>query len=151
MKGGTLCISYLYIPSLLLAPPQTMIKQWQKSFDVGKIVHPGLSLLSSFAYGYIAYQWQGTLHQRAAEMYGVCIAANLAIWPWTIFVMMPTNKKLFKRFDEVTGSKAGQDYTEPERPQGESTKELVQSWSRMNVIRGFMPLVGCVLGVWMSV
>lgn len=122
-----------------------MIQQWKKSFDTGKIVHPGIALLSSAAYGYLAYQFQGTLRQTAAEVYGVCIAANLAIWPWTIFVMMPTNNKLFTRFDQDEAR------MEVAPAEGESTEELIQWWSRMNVVRGCMPLVAAVLGVWVSV
>lgn len=128
-----------------------MVRQWKKSFDTGKIVHPGIALLSSFAYGYLAYQFQGTLKQGAAEIYGVCIAANLAIWPWTIFVMMPTNHKLFARFEESKSTGQDDAKTEAEMPKGESTKELIQWWSMMNVIRGCMPLVAAVLGVWVSV
>ena len=65
--------------------------------------------------------------------------------------MMPTNKKLFKRFDE--SKVLGEDEIKPEvgMPSGESTKELILKWSNMNIIRGFMPLVGAVLGVWVSV
>ena len=128
-----------------------MIRQWQKSFDTGKIAHPGLALLSSFAYGYLAYQFQGTLKQTAAEIYGVCVAANLAIWTWTIFVMMPTNKKLFQRYDDSKSLGENEIKTEIGMPKGESTKELIQWWSTMNIIRGCLPLVAAVLGVWVSV
>lgn len=132
-----------------------MVRQWKKSFDTGKIVHPGIALLSSFAYAYLAYKFQGTLKQTAAEIYGVCIAANLAIWPWTIFIMMPTNKKLFARFDESKalgeGKGDGEGKTEEAVPKGESTKEMIQWWSSMNIIRGCMPLIAAVLGVWVSI
>ena len=128
-----------------------MIRQWQKSFDTGKIVHPALALLSSFAYGYLAYKFQGTLRQTAAEMYGVCIVANLAIWPWTIFVMMPTNKKLFKRYDESKSLGENEMKTEVGMPKEDSTKELIGWWSTMNIIRGCLPLVAAVLGAWVSV
>ena len=128
-----------------------MIQQWKKSFDTGKIVQPGIALLSSFAYGYLAYQFQGTLKQTAAEIYGACIAANLAIWPWTIFVMMPTNKKLFAKFDESKSMGENEAKTEVGMPRGESTKELIEWWSMMNIVRGLIPLVSSVLGVWVSV
>ena len=128
-----------------------MIRQWHRSFDTGKIVHPALALLSSFAYGYLAYNFQGTLRQSAAEIYGVCIAANLAIWPWTIFVMMPTIKKLFQRFDDSKSLGDNEIKTEVGMPKGESTKELIHWWSTMNVVRACMPLVAAILGAWVSV
>lgn len=117
---------------------------------MAKIVHPVYALISSAAYGFVAYQWQGTLRQREAELYGVCIAANLAIWPWTIFVMMPTNKKLFRKTEESKKLAALETATEVGMPKGESAHELVQWWSTLNVIRACMPLTAALLGSWIS-
>lgn len=149
--GGTLCISYHYVPSLILAPYPLIVRQWKKSFDTGKIIHPGIALLSSFAYGYLAFQMQGTLNQHKAELYGVCVASNLLIWPWTIFVMMPTNKKLFQKVEDAKAMGDGEAATEVGLPKGESAKELIQWWSTMNIARGFMPLVGAILGLWVTI
>lgn len=65
--------------------------------------------------------------------------------------MMPTNKKLFKRFDDSKSLGENEIKAEVGMPSGESSKELIQKWSNLNIIRGFMPLVGAVLGVWVSV
>ena len=150
LPGATLGISYLYVPSLLLSPSPLLVRQWQKSFDVAKIAHPALALISSTAYAYVAYQWQGTLKQREAELYGVAIAANLLIWPWTLLVMMPTNKKLFKKYAESQTVKGTEQIAEVGLPKGESSKELVEKWGNLNYIRGCMPLVGALLGAYIS-
>lgn len=94
---------------------------------------------------------QGTLNQHKAEIYGVCVASNLLIWPWTIFIMMPTNKKLFRKFDHAKAIGNGDTAAEPESQKGESAKELIQWWSTLNIARGCMPLVGAVLGLWVTI
>ena len=149
--GGTLCISYLYIPSLLLAPNPLIVRQWKKSFDIGKIAHPAIALVSAIAYGYLAYQMKGTLDQHKAELYGLCVLSDLMIWPWTILVMMSTNKKLFRKHDEAMAVQGSEEVTEVGLPKGESAKELVDWWSTLNVVRGCFPLVAAALGVWATV
>ena len=133
-----------------MSPYPLIVKQWRKSFETAKIAHPALALISSAAYGYVAYQWQGTLKQREAELYGLCIAANLAIWPWTIFVMMPTNKNLFKKDDDTKSVEGTEGVSEVGLPKGESARELITRWSLLNIVRGFMPLSAAVLGTWIS-
>ncbi|KAL9125952.1 MAG: hypothetical protein Q9217_004912 [Psora testacea] len=149
--GATLCISYLYVPSLLLSPNPLVVRQWNKSFDVGKVVHPGIAMISIIAYGYLAYQMKGTLDQHKAELYGICALSSIMIWPWTMVGMMPTNKKLFRKNDEAAAVSGNEDITEVGLPKGESAKELIDRWSTLNLVRGFMPLVGAVLGVWATV
>ena len=119
---------------------------------MGKFAHPALALLSSAAYAYVAYQWQGTLRQREAELYGVCIVANLAIWPWTLLVTWPTNEKLFKKYEESKALEGSgkESVVEAGLPKGESSKELIDRWGMLNVIRGCMPLVAAVLGTYIS-
>ena len=117
---------------------------------MGKIAHPGIALVSMIAYGYLAYQMKGTLNQHKAEMYGLCWLANAAIWPWTMVVMMPTNKKLFKKHDEIKGAEGSAEITESGVAEGQSAGELIKSWSNMNIVRGCFPLVAAALGAWAS-
>ena len=102
------------------------------------------------AYGYLAYQMKGTLNQHKAEMYALCWLANAAIWPWTLLVMMPTNKKLFKKHDETESLDTNAEITETGLSKGESAGELIISWSNMNIVRGCFPLVAAALGAWVS-
>lgn len=64
--------------------------------------------------------------------------------------MMPTNKKLFQLFAESKTLGKDEVKTQVGMPKGESAKDLIAWWSSMNVIRGCMPLVGAVLGAWVS-
>lgn len=83
-------------------------------------------------------------------MYGLSALATFGIWPYTIFVLMPTNRKLFKKHDEMKGLEVGKKATEVGLANGESAKELVDRWGVLNVVRGVFPLVGAVLGLWVT-
>ena len=149
--GGTLCISYMFVPSLLLAPNSLIVRQWKKTFDIGKIAHPAIAIVSIVAYGYLAYEMKGTLNQHKAELYGLCALLDLMIWPWTIIVMMPTNKKLFRKHEEAMAVQENEEITEVGLPKGQSSKELVDWWGTMNVVRACFPLGAAALGVWATV
>ena len=62
--------------------------------------------------------------------------------------MMSTNRKLFKKYDEMKELDVGEKATEVGLTKGESTKELVDRWGMLNLGRGMFPLVGAVLGLW---
>ena len=149
--GGTFCISYYHIPSLLLAPNPLIVRQWRESFDVGKIAHPAIALVSMIAYGYLAYQMKGTLDQHKAELYGICVVSSSMIWPWTIIVMMPTIKKLFKKYDEAKAIQGTEEVKEVGLPKGETSKELIDWWSTLNVVRAGFLLFAAGLGTWATV
>lgn len=104
-----------------------------------------------FAYGYLAYQMKGTLNQHKAEVYGICALSNLMIWPWTILVLMPTNQKLFGKHEEALKIKATEEVSEEGLPKGETSKELIQKWSTLNIVRGCFPLVAAAMGTWVTI
>lgn len=81
-------------------------------------------------------------------MYGLSALVTFGIWPFTILGMMPTNRKLLKKHDEMKGLDVGEKATEVGLAKGESTKELVDWWGTLNVGRGVFPLAGAVLGLW---
>ena len=151
LPGGTLCISYLYIPSLLLSPYPLVVRQWQKSFDIGKVAHQIVAAISMGAYGYLAYQMKGTLDQHKAELYGICALFNFFIWPWTILVTMPTNMKLFKKHDECQAAGWDAKVNEDGVSKEQSSHELIRYWSNLNIVRGCFPLLAAALGVWATV
>ena len=146
--GSIFSISFLAVPTWLIAPSPILVRQWQVSFDRGRIVNPAIALVSIISYTYLSYSLYGTLNHPKAEIYGLSALSTFAIWPYTIFGMMSTNRKLFKKHDEMKGLDVGEKATEVGLAKGESTKELVDRWAMLNVGRGLLPLVGAVLGLW---
>lgn len=97
---------------------------------------------------------EGTLDQHKAEMYGICALLDFLMWPWTILIIAPTNKKLFKRQnqrDEARSDEAVGKTVENDGQGEESTHQLVQHWGNLNIVRAFFPLVSSLLGIWATV
>jgi hypothetical protein len=146
--GSILAISYLSVPSFLLAPSPILARQWQLCFDRGKIINPAIALVSAVTYAWLSYKLYGTLNHPKAEIYAISAILTLGIVPYTIIGMMPTNKKLLKKCEEMKGMSVEEKATEVGFARGESTKELVDRWGMLNLGRGALPLVGAVLGLW---
>ena len=81
-------------------------------------------------------------------MYALSALFTLGIVPYTMIGMLPTNKKLQKKVEEMKGLDIGEKATEVGLAKGESAKELVDWWAVLNFGRGTFPLVGAVLGLW---
>lgn len=81
-------------------------------------------------------------------MYGLSALATFGLWPYTIFGMMSTNRKLFKKHDEMKRLDVGEKAAEVGLAKGESVKELVDRWGMLNLGRAVFPLVGAVVGLW---
>lgn len=146
--GSTFSISFLSVPSLLLAPSPLLAQQWQLIFDRGKIINPAIVLVSVITYGFLSYRLYGGLNHPKAEMYALSAIFSLGMVPWTQLVMWPTNVALFRKYDERKNLGVDEKATEVGLAKGESTKELVDTWATLNVVRGLFPLAGAVLGMW---
>ena len=94
---------------------------------------------------------KGTLDQHKAELYAIGALTTFAIWPWTIFVMMPTNEKLIKQHEAGVAGGWNNEVAQTGTPKEETPHGLIQKWSNLNIIRGCMPLVAAVLGLWVTV
>lgn len=81
-------------------------------------------------------------------MYGLSALATFGLWPYTIFGMMSTNRKLFKKHNEMKRLDVGEKAAEVGLAKGESVKELVDRWGMLNLGRAVFPLVGAVVALW---
>lgn len=146
--GSILSLSYASVPSFLLAPSPILVRQWDRVFESGKIINPGICALSALSYAFLSYRLYGTLNHPKAEMYALSALFTLAIVPYTAIGMQPTNKKLKKKLDDMKGLDIGEKATEIGLAKGESAKELLDWWATLNFGRGILPLVGAILGMW---
>ena len=105
-------------------------------------------MVSALAYAFVTYKLYRTLHHPKAEIYAISALFALSIAPYTIMFMLPTNKKLQRKLEEMKGLDVGEKATEVGLAKGESTKELLDWWATLNFGRGLLPLVGAVLGLW---
>ena len=125
-----------------------LLRQWQEVYWRGHRVGPASSIFSGVTAFYAAY------HSAPASIkQGLYIAAGcwaMAAWPFTIFVMVPTNDELHRRGNLVTegmreGKKGG------EGVDGKETMELLKYWTLLSKVRASLAMVAavCVVGALM--
>lgn len=145
--GGILAISYVTIPSLLLAPGSLGVRQWQKMFDQGKVAAPPVAMFSSAAFAYLAYKLSKTLNQTKGELYGLAALSTLSIVPYTLVLMRSVNGKLLNKANDLKDMSLDDIVTNLNDSE-ESEKELIDWWGTLNFGRGLLPLVGTMVGAW---
>lgn len=146
--GSILSISFFNVPSILLAPSPLLARQWQATFDRGKVINPSIAVLSAISYGVLSYKLYGGLNHPKAEMYALSALFAFGMMPYTRLVMWSTNLALFRKYDQMKNLGVEEKATETGLEKGQSTKELVDKWGTLNLVRGLLPLVGAVIGTW---
>ena len=130
-------LSLLAVPGLLSAavPAQALAKQWEGIFTRGKVLGPQMALVSLAGYAYVVYDRKSQGQNYAGFVTAAVL--SLAIMPYTIIVMSPTNNALL-------GVASGATKTLSES----AVRELVTKWKGLNLVRSVFPFVGAVVGLW---
>ncbi|KAL4885448.1 hypothetical protein BJY04DRAFT_134518 [Aspergillus karnatakaensis] len=142
--------SFITIPSLLKSHTEhsaslpLIVKQWRDMYEAGKAQNPPIAILTATAFGYLAWSVHKSIAigalapKNAVALYSAAAALTVGIVPWTLAVMVPTNKKLIGRAESV--------WVEDEGSVTE-VKGLIGKWTVLNTLRGVFPLLGAVVGV----
>ena len=117
-------------------------------FDLGKVAAPPFAMLSSAAFGYLAYRLSKTLNQTKGELYGLAAISTLSIVPYTLILMRGVNGKLISKSDHPKNMGLDDTAANVSKDGEESAKELIDWWATLNVGRGLLPLVGTIIGTW---
>jgi Domain of unknown function (DUF1772) len=102
--------------------------------DYGVRVGPPFALAATIVHvfnAYVNHNSSGTAKYSAAAA-----ISTIAIVPFTILLLAPTNKELFKREKAARGTSTGVE---------SSSVELVKKWGRLNLTRSFLPAVGALV------
>ena len=141
-SGASLALSFFLVPRLLESPTPLMLRQWVNSFNVTKKVFPVLGHLAGLSYFYLAYKTKSRLFLTA----GVLCAG---MTPYTFGVIMPTNRKLMAKADEMRSMGATDEVVEIGARE-ETAKYLVDHWGILNLPRGLMLAAAGAIGLYAS-
>jgi len=143
LGGYVASASFTLVPRLLESPTPLMLKQWGNAYDVGKKNAPPLAALSAVCYFYLAYT------SPKSKFYGYLIAGALSvsIVPYTLAVMLPTNKKLLAKVDDMKMLGIKDEVVEVGLG-NETAHKLVDYWGVLNLGRAVLLIVGSLVGTW---
>jgi anthrone oxygenase-like protein len=111
--GAAFYINIAEQPARLLLDDASLLQEWKPSYARGFAMQASLAVISALL-GFLA-SWQ--LQDWRWSVAAVLMLAN---WPYTLFVMMPTNKRI--------------EAWPPEQASSES-RALVVRWGRMHAVR----------------
>jgi len=124
--GAAIYVSVAEQPARLRLNTQALLIEWQPSYERGAIMQASLAIVSG-GLGVIAfiltYDWRWL----------VGAALILAPWPYTMLIIMPTNRVL---------------KSTPPAQATEQTRGLIVQWGRLHLGRSALGLFAVVAYLW---
>ncbi len=127
--GAAIYINWAEQPARLALDDTALLAEWKPSYARGFIMQATLAVIG-FILGALEWMVTGKVIWLAGG------AALLANWPFTIFAIMPVNRKL--------------EATHLERA-NEETRAMIEQWGRLHAVRSALGLFSLGLFLWASI
>jgi len=127
--GAAIYINIAEQPARLQLDPGALLRQWKPSYARGLIMQSSLVIMSGVLGGLVYF---GTWDWR----WLLGAALILANWPYTLWVVIPVNKRL--------------EATTPESANAE-TRDLVKTWGKLHAVRSALGLGATLVYLWATV
>src|SRR6266542_6353195 len=127
--GAALYVHVVEQPARLRLSHNALLTEWKPSYKRGFAMQAPLAIIG-FLLGLLA--WLQTAHWL--WMFGALFL--IANWPYTLLVIMPTNRKLMAT--ELSSA-------------GRETRNLIEHWARLHAVRTALGFAATVIFLWASV
>jgi hypothetical protein len=124
--GAAFYVSLAEHPARLALDDKSLLKQWKPSYAAGAAMQATLAALSgafSLAAAWMTFDWRWVLG-------ATLILAN---WPYTLWGVMPTNRRLKATAEDDAGP---------------SSRALLQTWGRLHAVRTVLGVAATVVFLW---
>ena len=124
--GAAIYVNVAEQPARLKLDTQALMTEWLPSYERGAIMQASLAIVSGvlgLAAFFFTYDWRWLLGA----------ALILAPWPYTMFIIMPTNRVL---------------KSTPPAQATEQTRGLVLQWGRLHMGRSALGLLAVAAYLW---
>lgn len=119
--GAAFYINVAEQPARMTLDPGALLAQWKPSYRRGFAMQATLAVLSG-ALGLVSAWRTGDPRWLPGAL------LMFANWPWTLFVIMPTNRRLLATSAAAADS---------------ATRELIAKWARLHAVRTALGLTAC--------
>ncbi len=126
--GAAFYVSVGEQPARLTLDDRAVLLQWQPAYRRGYAMQGPLAAIG-FALGVVAWWDIGGWQWLAGAL------TMLANWPYTLFVMMPLNKRLMAM---------------TEADAGPATTEMIRRWGNLHAVRTVLGVIGTAFFFWAS-
>ena len=124
--GAAIYVNVAEQPARLQLDNRSLLAEWKLSYRRGYVMQASLAIVGGF-FGLVAYlsalEWRWLLG-------AIVLIAN---WPYTIFMIMPTNRRLMD--------------TPPEAATSE-TRRVLERWGTLHAGRSALGLVATLIFLW---
>jgi len=124
--GAAFYVNFAEQPARLHLDDRSLLIEWKPAYKRGFIMQASLAVIG-FVLGVIAWR------QTGIWLWLVGALVLVANWPYTVFVIMPTNKELMA--------------TDPANA-GPDSRKLVQQWSALHAVRTALGLAATLIFIW---
>ncbi|KAJ5960239.1 uncharacterized protein N7479_007389 [Penicillium vulpinum] len=149
-------------------PTAHLTHQWLDLYTRGSKIFPGISAVSSLANLYALWTLQNSptpgpdilgLGSSWSTCYLLAVGVTMSIVPFTLTAMKKTNAKLkahATRGDAADAEGSESMVVSPQEKAKQAREdsevlELLQRWSKLNLIRATLPLIGAGIGFYAAV
>jgi hypothetical protein len=110
--GAALYVSFVEHPARAMLDDRAALSEWKPSYKRGAAMQASLAVIAFLA-GLAAWWQSGTWIFALGTLF------QILPWPWTLLVIMPTNRALLKTAPEQAGSQS---------------RMLLEQWGRLHAM-----------------
>lgn len=127
--GAAFYVNFAEQPARLMLDDRAALTEWKPSYHRGFIMQASIAVIG-FMFGV------GAWFQDGNTWWLIGALVLLANWPFTLFVIMPTNKELMDTPLEAAGARS---------------RELMVAWGKLHAVRTLLGAIATVIFLWVLI